>query len=70
MERDAELGYGLDPRPPPRLPSPPLYRPMARSDILWMAPTTPLFCARWRSTGHPDLFYVLDLDKNGGRRRD
>jgi len=24
----------------------------------------PLSCARWRWTGHPDLFDVLDLDKN------
>ena len=63
MERYAELGYGLDPRPPPRLPFPPLYGPIQERRPVDGA-YAPLSCARWRWSGHPNLFDVLDLDKN------
>ena len=48
---------------PPRLPFPPLYKPIRERGPVDGA-YAPLFCARWCWSGHPDLFDVLDLDKN------
>jgi hypothetical protein len=64
----AELGHGLDPEAPVR-PYPPLHlpepnvRPIAHAvgPVLYsLGP--PLRCARWRWSGHPDLFDILDGD--------
>jgi hypothetical protein len=71
----AELGYGLDPRPHPSgLLFPPIYRPVPSrrpvegaygpSGLIALERYAPLYCARWRWSGHPDLFDVLDLDGN------
>ncbi len=59
----AELGYGLDRRPPPRRPFPPLDGPIPERRPVEGA-YAPLGCARWRWSGYPDLFDVLDVDRN------
>jgi len=75
QQRYAQLGYGLDPRAhPPALPFPPVYQPVPDRrpvdgaygplEPVALARYAPLYCARWRWSGHPDLFDVLDRDGN------
>ena len=72
LRRYPELGHALDPLPPgPLLPYPPVYG--ETSDVQPVdgayAPLSryfpPLVLARWRWSGHPELFDVLDANGDG-----
>jgi hypothetical protein len=73
MKRYEELGFGLDPAPPgPPRPFPPVWRRglAPRTITEAYAPVDPwkirpLGIARWRWSGLPALFEVLDTDHDG-----
>ncbi len=70
--RYAELGHALEPLPPgPLLPYPPMYCEMPEVTRVGgaYAPLSrhlpPLAVARWRWSGHPELFDLLDENADG-----
>jgi Transglutaminase-like superfamily/EF hand len=71
-QRYAELGHALEPLPPgPLLPYPPIYR--ETPDVIPVGGAyeplsryfPPLALARWRWSGHPELFDLLDANADG-----